>query len=101
MGRPGDTTGGRGRDRESRWGRGGGDLRDDDALGIAGTASVDVVFIFGGAEPGRDDIHVSGEHEPRMAHAARHSKNIGALALDGKFARVVTDRAEMAMEEIA
>src|SRR5439155_8769491 len=80
---------------------GGDDLRGDDALGIAGAASVDVVLIFGGGEPGRDDIHVSRENELRMAHAARHGKNIGALALDGKFARVITERAEMAMEEIA
>src|SRR5205085_10129856 len=42
---------------------GSGNLRGDDALGIAGAASVDVVLIFGGAEPGRDDIHVSGENQ--------------------------------------
>src|SRR5438270_8933836 len=36
-----------------------------------------------------------------MADAARHGKNIGALAFHGKFARVITQRAQMAMEEIA
>jgi len=80
---------------------GGSDLRGDDALGIAGAASVDVVLIFRGGEPGRDDIHVSRENELRIAHARGHGKNIGALAFDRKFARVVTERAEMAMEEIA
>src|SRR5438552_18928686 len=36
-----------------------------------------------------------------MADSARHGKNVDAIAFHGKFALIVAERSEMAMEKIA
>ena len=42
-----------------------GNLRGDDALGVAGAASVDVVFVFAGGDERRNGIGVCGEDHVR------------------------------------
>ncbi len=41
----------------------GGDLRGDDALGVAGAAAVEVLVVFAAAEEGRHGVHVGGEND--------------------------------------
>ncbi len=40
-----------------------GDLRGDDALGVAGAAAIKIQVVFGAAEEGRDGVHVGGKDD--------------------------------------
>jgi len=77
---------------------GGGDLRGDDALGVARSAAIDAGGILRGRNEGRDGVHVGGEDDHRVGMIRVRGINVEAVAFDGNLSGLVSDAAELAVE---
>ncbi len=78
-----------------------GDLRGDDAFGVAGASAEDARGVFRRRNEGRNRVHVRGENYGGMLLLRRNRVDVKAIAFDRHFLGLVAEAAEFSVEIVS